>query len=165
MKACYAGSFDPLTFGHLDILGRALKVFSHVTLAVGRNSGKSALFTMPERLDLIRQETSVFGDQVSVQAFDGLVVEFCRQAGITTLIRGIRTVGDFESELTMAYTNRRLNDKIDTVVFFPSEAHSYTSSRLIKEVAQGGGAVDQFVPRSVALALSKRFGASGGAKS
>ncbi|HMS17449.1 MAG TPA: pantetheine-phosphate adenylyltransferase [Planctomycetota bacterium] len=161
MNACYAGSFDPLTFGHLDILSRALKIFERVTLAIGRNEGKTPLFSLEERLDLLRRETHDLGDRVVVAAFDGLVVDYCAKEGIKTLIRGVRTVVDFEAEMAMAYANRRLMAGIDTVVFYPSEATSYISSRLIKEVARGGGDISGFVPPLVAEALIARIGRPG----
>ena len=157
MKACYAGSFDPLTLGHLDIVNRALLLFDDVTIAVGRNIGKSSLFSASERVDIIKAEVAEHKERVEVVAFEGLVADLCQQMGIGTLVRGIRTVGDFESEMAMAYTNRRLGKDLDTVVLFPSEPLAFISSRLIKEIAASGGPLQDFVPDGVAERLRSRF--------
>lgn len=157
MRACYAGSFDPFTFGHLDVARRALDVFEHLTLAIGSSAGKSPLFTVEERLAMIREETSGFSPRIDVMAFEGLLVDACAARGIRTLVRGVRTIADFELEMAMSHTNRRLGGGMDTVIFFPSEEFAFLSSRLIKEVARGGGCLDSFVPPSIARALAGKL--------
>jgi len=156
-SACYPGSFDPLTRGHLDLIERGVRLFGTVVVAIGKNVEKAPLFSAQERADLVRAEVASFGDRVDVQVFDGLVVDFCRERGLSCLLRGLRTVSDFESEMAMAFTNRRLAPDIETVLVMPSEEHAFVSSRLIKEVARGGGDLSLFVPPGVEAALKERL--------
>ncbi len=154
-RVLYPGSFDPLTLGHLDLIRRATELFGTVEVAVAENSAKQALFTVEERLEFLRQETA--GLPVRVEHFRGLVVEHARSRGIRVLLRGVRTVSDFEYEYQMAMTNRELAHEIDTAFIMPSEDYAYLSSRLIKEVYAAGGELRRFLPERVHLALTERL--------
>jgi pantetheine-phosphate adenylyltransferase len=155
--AVYPGSFDPLTNGHLDIIERGLLVFERVIIAVLVNVEKRPLFTPDERVAIIRE---AFRDnpRVSVDTFSGLLVDYAMKVGATVIVRGLRAISDFEYEFQMALMNRRLNPKIETVFMMPAEGYSYVSSRLIKEVFQLGGRVDQLVPPVVERRLEERYG-------
>jgi pantetheine-phosphate adenylyltransferase len=146
--AVFPGSFDPLTNGHVDIIVRATRLFDRVVVAVAMNAEKTPLFSIDERVGLIRE---VFRDHLSVQVdtFNGLLVEYARQQGASALIRGLRAVSDFEYEFQMALMNRRLNHDLETVFLMPDEKYTYTSSRLIKEVFMLGGEVSGLVPPEV----------------
>ncbi len=164
MKVVYPGTFDPVTFGHLDVARRALRLFPQVIFAVSRNRPKEPIFTAEERADLLRRalETSDFKDETKdaeweVQIFDGFLVDFCREVGARLTIRGIRAVSDFENEFQMAWTNHRLNSDVETVFLFATESNHFVSSRMAKEVARLGGALDAFVPPPVAEALRKKL--------
>ena len=168
MKVVYPGTFDPVTFGHLDVARRALRLFPQVIFAVSRNRPKEPIFTAEERADLLRRalETSDFKDETKdaeweVQIFDGFLVDFCREVGARLTIRGIRAVSDFENEFQMAWTNHRLNSDVETVFLFATESNHFVSSRMAKEVARLGGALDAFVPPPVAKALQKKIGVKG----
>jgi pantetheine-phosphate adenylyltransferase len=143
--AVFPGSFDPLTNGHVDIIERGRFIFDKVIVAVLINRDKSPLFTVEERVAMIRE---VFRNQedVEVDTFDGLLVEYGRRKGAHAIIRGLRAVSDFEYEFQMALMNRRLNHQLETVFLMPAEQYTYTSSRLIKEVFMLGGAVNGLVP-------------------
>ena len=155
--AIYPGSFDPVTFGHLDILTRATLIFDRVVVAVLDNPLKSPLFSAEERIELIR--AAVDGDpRVSFDTFDGLTVAFAQRVGATAIVRGLRAVSDFENEFQMALMNRRLAPDIHTVFLMTSFSNVYVSSSLIKEVCRLGGAIEEFVPEASALALRGRFG-------
>ena len=153
LKAVYAGSFDPITNGHIDLIRRAIEVFDQVIVAVAgvtsdaKNGG--ALFTAEERVAMIREALSDAGDKVAVDCFGGLLVDYCDQVGARVIIRGLRAVSDFEYEFQMAMMNRHLRPHIHTVFLPTSEAHSYTSSRLVKEVAALGGDISGQVPENV----------------
>ena len=152
-KAVYAGSFDPITKGHLDIVRRALGVFDEIVVGVAHNPGKeTGLFTAKERVAMIR-EALVDIAQVEVDAFDGLLVDYCDRIGAQAIIRGLRAVSDFEYEFQMAMMNRHLNDRVETYFMTASEAYFYTASRLVKEVASLGGNVSGLVPVGVNRAL------------
>ena len=155
-KAVYPGTFDPVTNGHLDLIERSRSLFAEVIVLVGRNPGKTPLFTAEERVALIEAEIAAFPN-VRVDAFDGLTVEYVRKAGFDTILRGIRTTMDFVTEHSMALTNRALAPEIDTVFLMPDEKWSYLSSSLIREVVLGGGEVDRFVPESVQRALAEKL--------
>ncbi|HAL92115.1 MAG TPA: pantetheine-phosphate adenylyltransferase [Verrucomicrobia bacterium] len=155
-KAVYAGTFDPMTYGHLDVAARAAHVFEHLTLAVAEDPRKTLLFSIEERLALAR--SSVAGlENVEVVPFSGLLVNWARQQGIHTLIRGLRAFSDFEYEFQMALTNRKLAPDIETMFLMPNEDFSYVSSSMVREIAALGGDVDQFVPSPVAAALKKKL--------
>lgn len=152
----YPGSFDPPTFGHLDLIGRAAQVFDKLIVAVTRNSEKNSLFTADERIEMLRENTGQLGN-VEVDHFTGLTVDFARERGAVVLIRGIRAVSDFEYELTMAATNRKMYPDCDTISFMPTEQFMFISSRLVKEIAQLGGDVSQFVAPNVVKRLQDKL--------
>jgi pantetheine-phosphate adenylyltransferase len=160
--AVYPGSFDPITYGHLDVVLRATALFDRVILGVLVNPHKSkpALPTA-ERVEVIREAVGGFfaadtAARIDVELFDGLTVDFCRQREATFIVRGLRAISDFESELQMAHTNRKLAPEVDTVFFMTALEHSYLSSSLVKEIAAFGGDVSQMVPPAVARHLSAR---------
>jgi pantetheine-phosphate adenylyltransferase len=155
-RAIYAGSFDPVTNGHLDVLSRAAQVFDEVIIAVAHNSEKRGLFTPEERVELLRETTASIGN-THVMHFHGLLVEFALQQSACAIIRGLRAISDFEFEFQMALMNRRLEPTLETLFLMPREEFSYVSSRLVKEVASLGGDVTAFVPAPVAAALKSRF--------
>jgi pantetheine-phosphate adenylyltransferase len=157
--AVYPGSFDPITNGHLDIVSRALSVFDEVRIAVAYNQEKpSGLFTPPERVTIIKECVTEFGDRVSADAFHGLLTEYCRTIGAGTIVRGLRAVADFEYEFQMTMMNRHLAPDVETVFLMAGEAHFYTSSRLVKEVATLGGDVKGLVPDAALPHLLRRVG-------
>jgi pantetheine-phosphate adenylyltransferase len=155
-RAIYPGSFDPVTNGHLDVIERAVKLFDEVIVAVAANSMKQPLFSIEERLDLLRQTTAGL-ERVRLTRMDGLLVEFARRAGAAAIIRGLRAVSDFEFEFQMALMNRKLETSVETIFLMPKEEYTYLSSRIIKEIARLGGAVDSFVPKCVNAALQTRY--------
>ena len=160
--AVYPGSFDPITFGHLDVVSRAATLFDRVYFAVLVNSQKSKpVFDEKERLAAIREAVDESCPQevaarIAVEAFDGLTVDFCQSRGATFIVRGLRAISDFESELQMAHTNRKLAPQIDTVFFMTALEHSYLSSSLVKEISAFGGDVTQMVPPAVVRRLNAR---------
>ncbi|AKC82372.1 phosphopantetheine adenylyltransferase [Verrucomicrobia bacterium IMCC26134] len=159
MRHCiYPGTFDPFTFGHLDVLQRAARLFDHVTVAIANNPGKGPLFTPAHRLELVKASTTHLPN-VSATLFDGLLVEFARAQKAVALIRGLRALSDFEFEFNMALMNRHLEPEIETLFVMPREAFSYTSSSLVKQVAKLGGDVSHFVPPSVQEALRTVYAA------
>ncbi|HEV1996645.1 MAG TPA: pantetheine-phosphate adenylyltransferase [Candidatus Dormibacteraeota bacterium] len=153
-SAIYPGSFDPFTLGHLDILERACGIFDRVVVAVLRNPGKTPMFSVEERMEMIRESVSA-NDKVTVDAFEGLTVEFAQQVEAVAIVRGLRATSDFESEFQMALFNRKLAPGITTVFLMTSFANVFLSSSLIKEVAGHGGDVDFAVPPSVATRLAR----------
>ena len=158
-RAIYPGSFDPVTFGHIDVIGRALRLFDEVVVAVAASEGKSPLFPVSDRLELIK--ASLPGERrLSVKQFDGLLVDFVKAEKAVAVIRGLRAVSDFEFEFQMALMNRRLAPDVETIFLMPKEDYSYISSRLVKEVARLGGDVSGVVPAPVAVALRQKFGAA-----
>jgi pantetheine-phosphate adenylyltransferase len=155
--ALYPGSFDPPTNGHLSIIHRGLKVFDELIVAVLRNPAKDAVFSVEERVDLLRE--AVNGDKrVTVKTFEGLLVKFAQQEGVNTVLRGLRAVSDFEYEFQMANMNRKLDKGIETLFMMTGEDYFYISSRFVRDVARLGGEVDGLVPQNVLVALKKRFG-------
>ena len=154
--ALYPGTFDPPTFGHLDVVHRAARLFDRVVVAVGDNGRKSALFTVQERVELLRRHVAELPG-VSVTSFRGLVVDFARAEGLGVLVRGLRTVSDFEYEYQMALTNRALAPRVDTVFVMPSAEYAFLSSSLIKEVLRHGGDASRWLPEDVADAVAKRL--------
>jgi pantetheine-phosphate adenylyltransferase len=153
--ALYPGSFDPLTNGHLDILSRARRLADKVVVAILENDVKTPLFSVSERMEMIRE---IVGDDPTtpVRSFSGLLVDFAREMGATLIVRGLRAVSDYEYELQMALMNRRLTPSIETVFLMAKEEYSYVSSRLVKEVARLGGDVSGLVPGSVRHRLVAR---------
>ena len=150
--AVYPGSFDPVTLGHLDIIKRAMEIFDEVIVAVAHNTRKTSFFAPQERVKML-QEATKYLQGITIESFSGLIVEFARQRSVKFLIRGVRMFSDFEYELQMALTNRRLAHDIETVFLMPSEGYSFLSSTLIKEAAFLGADISSFVPDFVA----KRF--------
>jgi len=155
-RAIYPGSFDPVTNGHLDVIERARKLFDEVVVAVARNDEKQPLFSLTERLDLLRATAGRI-ENVRIAEFSGLLVEFARAEGVAAVIRGLRAVSDFEFEFQMALMNRNLNPTIETIFLMPKEEYTYLSSRIVKEIARLGGNISTFVPGCVAKALSRKF--------
>lgn len=160
--AIYAGTFDPFTFGHIDIARRAHRLFPRLVIAVTTNPEKSALFSLEERRQIIRDATRGMRG-VSVDSFDGLLVDYVRRKGARVVIRGIRAMSDFEYEFQMALMNRKLCDEIETVFLMPHEKYSYLSSRLVREIASLGGDVSAFVTPMVEKMLKERAGLRGAA--
>jgi pantetheine-phosphate adenylyltransferase len=158
--AVYPGSFDPITNGHLDIVGRALAVFDRLIVAVLANPRKAPLLPAATRVAVIRESLAAAGlpvERVAVETFDGLTVAFCRARGAASIVRGLRAVSDFEAELQLAHNNRRLAPDVDTVFFMTAVEHGYVSSTLVKEIAQFGGAVGEMVPAAAEAALARAF--------
>lgn len=154
--AVYVGSFDPLTFGHIDLIKRALKIFDKVIVAVAETTGKTCLFSVKERTKMLGKAVKGL-PRVSVDSFKGLAVEYVSKQKTNVLIRGLRMISDFEYEFQMTLTNRKLNKKIETIFMMPSESYSYLSSRLIKEAASLGADVGAFVPDFIAAELKARL--------
>ncbi|MGA2282392.1 MAG: pantetheine-phosphate adenylyltransferase [Candidatus Dormibacteria bacterium] len=159
--ALYPGSFDPITLGHLDILERAMAIFDRVVVSVLRNPDKQPLFSVEERLELIREATRPLDGEVEVDAFDGLTVEHAARVGAIAIVRGLRAVSDFETEFQMALMNRRLDPDIHTVFLMTSAPNVFMSSALVKEVCRLGGDISEFVPPAIAEALRRRLGKPG----
>lgn len=155
--AAYSGTFDPITFGHYDIIERAAKMFPKLIVAVGSNIAKNPKFTLEERVALIRKVARKFKN-VEVQGFSGLVVDFAREHGVTVLVRGVRTTFDFDYEKQMAVMNRDLYPKLDTVIMNPSPEYAHLSSSLVRELAGLGAPVEKLVPEPVIPVLKERFG-------
>ncbi len=154
--AIYPGSFDPVTYGHLDLMKRATRIFSKVIVAVANNSHKKPLFSIAERLEMVKKATRGLKN-IQVEAFDGLIVDYAQRKKINVLIRGLRMISDFEYELQMALTNRRLNENIETVFLMPSEGYSFLSSTLLKEAAALGANLSSLVPNFVEKKLKERL--------
>ncbi len=153
IKALYPGTFDPVTYGHLDVLSRASRLFDQVTVAVSEsNSSKNTTFGLDTRVSLVRDNLNKFVN-VSVEPFNGLLVEYAKKIGATVLIRGLRAVSDFEYEFQMAQMNRHLDNEIETIFLMPSEKYFYTSSQLIKQVHLYGDRETNLVPPNVLAAL------------
>jgi pantetheine-phosphate adenylyltransferase len=159
--AVYPGSFDPVTNGHLDVVERAIRVFDRVIVAVLANPRKEPLLSADDRLAAIREAVAASDlptDRVAVESFDGLTVEFCRRRGAAFIVRGLRAISDFETEMQLAHNNRRLAPDVDSVFFMTSVEHGYVSSSLVKEIARFGGDVSGMVPATVAARLREVAG-------
>ena len=157
MIAVYPGSFDPITNGHLDLIERGCRLCDKLIVAILRNETKQPLFSVEERIDMLRDVLGRFPN-VAVDSFNGLLVDYAAQNGATVLLRGIRAISDYEYELQMALMNRRLKPEIETVFMMASEAYSFISSRLVKEVVGLGGNIEGLVPPTVEARLRQRFG-------
>ncbi len=157
--ALYPGTFDPLTSGHLDIIGRAVKLYDKLVIGVARNEDKKPLFTLEERADMARElAESVAGDtEIEVRPFSGLLMHFAQEVGAGSIIRGLRAVSDFEYEFQMVGMNQRLNPDIETVFLMADPRHQAVASRLVKEIARLGGDVTPFVPALVKARLLEKF--------
>jgi pantetheine-phosphate adenylyltransferase len=156
VKALYPGTFDPPTNGHVDLVQRGSKLFEHLTVAILINPVKNPLFTVEERVEMLRESTGALGN-VSVATFDGMMVDFARHLGATAVLRGIRAISDYEHEFQMALMNRRLAPEIETVFLQPAGRYSFVSSRMVKEVVGFGGDVTGLVPPSVLKRLRTRI--------
>ncbi|HSN25980.1 MAG TPA: pantetheine-phosphate adenylyltransferase [Kofleriaceae bacterium] len=153
----YPGTFDPITNGHLDILNRALALFDKVIVTIAVNQRKAPLFSVEERIQFIRDAMPHADGRLEFSAFDGLLVDFCRDNGATVIVRGLRALADFEYEFQFAHMNRRLAPAVDTVFFMTDERNHYVSSSLVKEVASLGGDVNGLVPPAVVTALAAKY--------
>lgn len=156
-NAIYAGTFDPPTFGHIDVIQRGARIFDRLTVAVAASSSKQALFSVEERVGMLRDIVADI-EAVEVDAFDGLLVDYARSREIHVIIRGLRAISDFEFEFQMALTNRKMAPDVETLFLMPKEEYSYVSSSVIKEIAQMGGALGHFVPTAVERALNTQYG-------
>jgi pantetheine-phosphate adenylyltransferase len=154
--AIYPGTFDPITNGHIDLVQRTLKIFDEVIIAVASGQKKQPLFTIEERLELIKQSVKELKG-ARAEAFDSLLVDYAKNRKSIAIIRGLRAISDFEYELQMALMNRRLNADIETVFMMPSEEYTFLTSTMVKEVASFGGAVKGLVPEVVEKALREKF--------
>jgi len=155
-RAVYPGTFDPVTYGHIDLIKRARKIFDEVIVAVAHNPDKAPLFSVEERVQLLRQATRSMPGVV-IDHFDSLVVDYVRRHGTRVVLRGLRMLSDFEYEFQMALTNRKLSDAVETIFMMPSESYAYISARLIKEAGALGADLSAFVPRFVAQALRRKL--------
>ena len=155
VRAIYPGTFDPPTNGHLDLIARGAKLFEHLTVAILNNPIKNPLFTVQERVEMMREATRQI-DTVSVETFDGLMVDFARQKQATAVLRGIRAISDYEYEFQMALMNRRLAPEIETVFLQPAGRYSFVSSRMVKEVFSFGGDISGLVPANVLKRLRRQ---------
>ncbi len=154
--AVYPGSFDPPTLGHLDLISRASRIFDRVIVAVARNHAKSAMFTVDERVEMLRELTAAIAN-VEVSSFKGLTVDYARECGAIALIRGLRAISDFEFELGLAINNHKLNPEMDTVLLMPSEPYLFLSSRQVKEIAGFGGKISHYVTPEIERRIRERF--------
>lgn len=156
----YPGTFDPITVGHMDIIKRAINVVDRLVIAVALDSGKSPIFALEERAELVRADVALLGPdakRIEVKTFSGLLVDFCQDNGATLIIRGIRAVSDFEYEFQMACMNDRLNPNIETVFLTASENTHFISSRFVKQIAKLGGDISHFVSSNVARHVKAHF--------
>ena len=160
VTAIYPGTFDPPTNGHLDLITRGSRIFSHLTVAILINPVKNPLFTVEERVEMLTEATAPLHN-VSVATFDGLMVDFARRQGAAAVLRGIRAISDYEHEFQMALMNRRLAPEIETVFLQPAGRYSFVSSRMVKEVFSFGGDISGLVPPNVLKRLRQRINGSG----
>ncbi len=162
-KAIYPGSFDPVTFGHLDIIERASKVVDYLIVGVLNNSSKNPLFSVEERVAMLQEVTSHLPN-VEVQSFGGLLVDFAKQSDASVIVRGLRAITDFEYELQMSQTNRKIAPNIDTVFFTTNLKYAYLSSSIVKEVAMYNGKIDEFVPPVIVSHIREKIDQCGSNK-
>ena len=154
--AVYPGSFDPITNGHIDVIKRASKVFDHLIVAVLVNDSKKSMFTLDERLDILKHSIENL-DNVSFDSFSGLLVDYCKEKQLSAIVRGLRAISDFEFELQMAQMNRQLYDETETVFFTTSEQYSYLSSSLVKEVAKIERKIDGLIPDYAIMKMKQKL--------
>lgn len=155
-KAIYPGTFDPTTYGHLDVIKRGSKIFETLIVSVGHNPFKKAMFSVQERMDMISRHTKDYPN-VQVDSFDGMLVDYLKKKSTNIILRGIRTVSDFENELQRALTNRVLRDDVETVFVMTSQQYSFLNSSLIKEAIFLGGDVTEFVPKDIEEELNRKL--------
>ena len=154
--AIYPGSFDPVTYGHIDIIKRAAEIFDNLTVSVLNNKVKTPLFSVEERVNILCEVTRDIPN-VTVESYEGLLVDYCKKTGAGVIIRGLRAITDFEYELQLAQTNRKLGEEVDTIFLTTSLEYAYLSSSTVKEVASFGGDISKFVPPYVAELVYDRF--------
>ncbi|MBU1299258.1 MAG: pantetheine-phosphate adenylyltransferase [Bacteroidetes bacterium] len=154
--AIYPGTFDPITYGHIDVLERALEIFDKVIITIAHNTAKEPLFTDPERLDMVKHVIKKYGKHTDTEYFDGLLVNYARKKKAIALVRGLRAVSDFEYELQMALMNRKLANDITTIFFMPHEKHTYLNSSIVREIALLNGDISSFVPAYVQKILKSK---------
>ncbi len=154
--AVYPGTFDPVTYGHIDIIKRAAKIYDKVIVAVAHNEDKNPLFSVKERVSMLKDSVRPLKN-VIVDDFTGLVVDYVKSKGSRVMIRGLRMISDFESEFQMALTNRKLSEDIETIFMMPNESYSYISSKLMKEAAKLGADVKNFIPKKVQALLNSKL--------
>lgn len=156
-RIIYPGTFDPITYGHVDLVGRALQLFDEVVLAIAADSTKKPLFSIEERKALAERALASFGKKVLITSFNGLLIDFVQKENSRAILRGLRAISDFEFEFQMALMNRKLNDSIETLFLMPRGAYTYLSSTIIKEIGRLGGDLSAFVPSPVAQALREKY--------
>ena len=157
-NAVYPGTFDPITLGHLDVIKRALKIFDSITIAVTTNNSKKPLFSLNERVALVKKTIKeINSDKIQVESFNGLLVDFLKQKNSHIVVRGLRELSDFESEFQQAVVNRKLAPEIDSVFIMTDARYFYVSSSMVKEISKFKGSLDKFVPLDVEKALRKKF--------
>jgi len=154
--AVYAGTFDPVTNGHLDLVERSLRIFGELIIAVAANPKKNPLFSLEERVGMFKEITASYRN-ITIEGFDGLLIDYVRRKKASAIIRGLRAISDFEFEMQMALTNRRLCNTVEAVFMMPNEAYSFITSTIVKEVASFGGDISTLVPELVAERLKKKF--------
>jgi pantetheine-phosphate adenylyltransferase len=154
--AVYPGTFDPITYGHLDLLKRASNIFDEVIVAVAHSVNKKPLFSVAERVSMIKKSVEGIAN-VQVDDFDNLIVDYMKEVKARTIIRGLRMISDFEYEFQMALTNRQLDPEVETIFMMPNESYCYLSSKLIKEAVMLGADVEQFVPKEIAKQLLRKL--------
>jgi pantetheine-phosphate adenylyltransferase len=154
----YPGTFDPLTLGHLDIVKRGARLVDKLVIGVTTNPSKQPMFTVAERIDMVRHEIASLGDHISVVEFDSLLMDFAESQDAAMILRGLRAVGDFEYEFQMAGMNQQLNNRIETVFLMADVSLQPIASRLVKEIARYGGSIDKFVTPMVAQQVARRLG-------
>ncbi|RMI24926.1 MAG: pantetheine-phosphate adenylyltransferase [Calditrichaeota bacterium] len=157
--AIYPGTFDPITYGHLDVIERAARLFDHIIITVAYNPAKSPLFTAEERVQLIREAIAELDTAatLTVEMFDGLLVDFAKSRNAVAIIRGLRAISDFEYELQMALVNRRLYSRVSTVFLMPHERYTYLNSSIVREIASLGGDISHFVPPVVEARIREKL--------
>lgn len=154
----YPGTFDPVTNGHLDIIGRAVKLVDRLVIGVAQNDAKGPLFTTQERVEMLQREVAQFGDKIEVRPFSSLLMHFAEELDANCIVRGLRAVADFEYEFQMTAMNQRLNSEIETVFLMADPRHQAIASRLVKEIAMLGGDIESFVSPAIAAAVLDKVG-------